>query len=331
MKIRPSSLPVLAVCPKFQSGGGDRSHADAGTLRHEALARLLEGDTEPLDSLSEEDQEAVQWAYDYIDATAPTTDYPLVIETKGSFLGPNLEEITGTPDVVCGPVIYDLKTRPHDYVAQMAAYALMGDHEEVTVHLLYCATQKVETLKFTRQEAEDLVDSIIEGVNDPEAKPALNDHCNWCVKQVTCPAYKQRIDAATVPLKLGQYDPETIETAEGIGAALKVARALKKWCEAVEDKAKEMHKDGRTPAGFREMLRAGRASVSDIAQAFALTGLPQDKFLAACSPSLPELAKAYAELHGMKLGPARKELEEKLEEVISRGNPTISLVNEKTK
>lgn len=332
MKIRPSSLPMLALCPKFQSGG-ESDDANAGTIRHDIMRRVLSGDDAALYEIVGEDREMVEWAVDFIRATAPTSDHPLILEQKGAFTGPNFEDIEGTPDVVCGPVIYDLKTRWHDYTAQMAAYSLMTDHPHVTVHLLFAALRKRQTLQFTTEKAEEIVDPIIMAAHDPSAKPQINDYCGWCANRLSCSAYTERVNAVVDGREdwtLDNYHSSQITDAEGMGKALKLARELKRWIEAVEHHAKEMHLAGNTPAGFKEMVRQGRQEITDIGVAFAESGMPQEEFLKLCSVSVPELAKAYAELHGMKLAPARREIETKLASVIERGKPSVSLVADKS-
>lgn len=331
MKIRPSSLPMLALCPKFQSGG-DSDDTNAGTIRHDIMRRVLSGDDAALYEIEGDDREMVEWAVDYIRATAPTTDFPLVLEQKGAFIGPDFEQIEGTPDVVCGPVIYDLKTRWHDYTAQMAAYSLMNEHDEVTVHLLFAALRKRQTLTFTTEAAEDIVDPIIEAANDPDAEPQINDYCGWCANRLTCPAYAKRVNAVVAgreDWQLENYHSSQIQDAEGMGKALRLARELKKWIEAVEHHAKEMHAHGQTPTGFKEQVRQGRQDITDLATAFAESRLPQDEFLKLCSVSITELSKAYAAFHGMKIAHARRELETKLASVIERGKPSVSLVADK--
>lgn len=333
MKIRPSSLPMLALCPKFQSGG-ENDDTNAGTFRHSIMARVLEGEQNALYELEGEDREMVEWALEFIQSTAPTSDFPIVIEQRGSFMTNEFEEVIGTPDVVCGPVIYDLKTRWHDYTAQMAAYSLMNEHDEVTVHLLFAAERKRQTLTFTTEAAEAIVDPIIQSANDPDAEPQINDYCGWCSLRLTCPAYAERVNAVVdgrEDWQLENYHSSQIEDAAGMGKALRLARELKKWIEAVEHHAKEMHAAGQTPEGFKEQVRQGRQVITDLSTAFARSGLPQDEFLKLCNVSITSLSKAYAAFNGMKLAPARREIEEKLASVIDRGKPSVSLVTDKKK
>src|SRR5262245_59524292 len=90
--IRPSSLPMLAQSPCFESGDGNEFE-ESGTNRHAYLHALYRFDIGQEGSqikqfcanghlLSEEEMEAVQWAYDYIKLHAPMSDHPIHFERK---------------------------------------------------------------------------------------------------------------------------------------------------------------------------------------------------------------------------------------------------------
>lgn len=342
--IRPSSLPALAQCGLFKSDPKGSDATMDGTVRHQVLANLLNGDTEDrkridseLSTLEGTDQiEGVGWAFEFIKFKAPMSNYPLNVERKGSFMGPDFQEISGTPDVVCGPVVFDLKWRWSDYKPQMAAYALMqfvGDDDDrtIVVYVLFAESQKVVHYTFTRQEAESIVYGIIGSVESAtEAKP--NDFCGWCERRLTCQSVVKNLNAVIEnrdDFQLETWHSSEIKTAEDMGKALRIARVVKEWCESVEFHAKEMAiKQGMVPTGFKLQSRQGNRFVSDLGQAFALSGLSQEKFLESCEVKLSKLVDAYAEVNVMKKKPAEKALEAKLGSVIQRKKPSESLVKE---
>lgn len=331
--IRPSSLPCLAACPCFVSGPGN-DETTAGTLRHEVFAAMLNG-LPPYVELPEDQKAGVEWAVEQVRLHAPMNDHPLVIEQRREIVGPDFQPIAGTPDVTCGPVLFDLKWRRFDYRAQMAAYALMlhdAGWYSVTCHVLYAESKTLETMVFQGDEAENIVGSIIESTKgNPQPRPCSK--CDWCASKLTCPAVIERVNAVVEgrdDWKCGQYHPSDSTDPKELGAMLRIARLLAGWCESVEHYAKELAvKEGKVPAGFSLKSRQGNRYITSVAEAFPRCGIPQAEFLAACEVKLSSLAEAYAKFSGMKKAPAERELEAKLGEVIQRKPQVISLVADK--
>jgi CRISPR/Cas system-associated exonuclease Cas4 (RecB family) len=313
----------------------------SGKLRHDVLRDSLELISEPegeeiIKRLPEDQQEGVAWALDYIALKAPMADYPLVLEKRMSFTGPDFNPIEGTPDVVCGNVVFDLKWRIKDYKAQMAAYALMvmeTGWESVTVHVLYAEPKRAEQIEFTRESAEQTIFPIIENAARPDSKPKVCDFCGWCANRVTCPAVLEQVNAVIInrdDFNLETWHASDIKSGEEMGKALRVARVVADWCESVEYHAKEMvQKRGIVPTGFKIQTKQGNRFVTSIPDAFSKTGLPQDRFLAACEIKLSRLVEAYAEHNKIKKSPAEREIEAKLGETIQRKSPSISLIADK--
>ena len=324
MNYRPSSLPGLQGCSCYEPDQtSDIEQKQAGTLRHEALAAYLTGQEGWDKDLDEYDAEGVAWAGEYIRAHAPMSDHPLRIEEKRTTYTDSFEEITGTPDVTCGWVLFDLKGRSIDsYMAQMAAYALMDGWPEVEVHVLYGTERRAKTWRVTRQEAMELVENIIARASTPGAYPTACDWCGWCSKRLTCPSVIEGVNkvvAARDDWHLETYHSTEIETAEQMGQALTIARRLKEWCEAVEHHAREMAlKRGMVPVGFELRTRRGSREIESVASAFGLAGLPQEAFLKACEVKFSRLVEVAAEFHGMKKAHAERDLDVKLASVIER-------------
>lgn len=335
---RPSSLPALDQCAKFS--GGSSEFAEEGTVRHAILATALKTNSTADIQFSAEtntDAEGITWAADYILLHAPSSDYPIEVEQTRSWLGPDFTVRTGTPDVVCGPVIFDFKWRWRDYTAQMADYALErfdAGFERVTVHLLFGAHRRYEIVEFTRESAERIVSGILAKAEAPDAQPTPCDYCGWCAHRLTCSAVLERVNAVVegrVDWGLATYHSTEIATAEQMGKALEIARLVKKWADAVEYEAKRMVGRGDIPEGFKLQDRKGNRFISSVAEAFPRVGLSQEVFLKACEVGFSDLAKLYAEIHGMKKAAAERAVAELLGDVLQRKASSQRLVSDKSK
>ncbi len=346
MKHRPSSLPMLAQCPCFESSGSD--FADLGTDRHAALKAHSEGDDSLLDLLDDESQDGIRWAADYLRANT-TEGFPVEWETKRAWTRPDFSPAEGTPDVVNGPSIFDFKWRYRDYAAQMADYALERMEQGftgVTVHLLFGCERRAVKLHFDFEACEKIILPILNRLEN--AAPKSCDYCGWCAKQFTCPANTvpaQIVAAGYAEADLLQvikdwHPSEMSNDAQQIAFALTIWRKiLKKWGESVEFHATEAAtKLGLKLPGYELKERSGRKFVSNTQRAYELSGLPPEKFLAACAVRLNTskthadqigLDKLFAETLGLKTATAKRKCEEKLAEVIQRGKPTLALVSSK--
>lgn len=348
--IRPSSLPMLAACPCWESSGGN-DDTNAGTQRHIAFARALSNDPEPFRDLRKDDHDSVEWAAEYVRMHAPTSDHEMRLEFHLNPLDTEFHPIFengGTADALCGPHLFDLKTRERDYNAQMAAYALamFQEHgwDQVHVHLLFTETKRPVKFTFTETEAADVVNRIVAAVKEPNRQPTACDYCGWCSKVLNCPAHlSNAVKIARERQELSMQAKVAFEAWVGQGAhtsaiedpalmgeVLRVARVLANWCDAAEFRAKDMAiKEGKIPSGFKLQSRQGNRFVASVADAFPLVGLPQAEFLKACECKPTLLFETYAGFHGLKKPAAEREVERKLGEVLQRKASTQSLVVEK--
>lgn len=188
--LRPSSLPKLAECPRYESEPMAGPAADRGTAMDAAFRAILNGSHVAfLPDTNAEDIAAIEWAVGSFrllagNAAVTAAESELRVQTPA---GP------GTADGACPEKLFsvDLKSgQVRDYEAQMAAYALGFMErefcEEWTTHLLFCDERKIVSQKWTQETAWDVVNPIIAMVKDPEAMPSPCDYCGWCSKRWTC-------------------------------------------------------------------------------------------------------------------------------------------------
>jgi hypothetical protein len=330
-KFRPSALPMLRQCPKFE--GATSEYAYAGTERHQKFADYWRGLDNALDDLDEDSQENMEWAVDYVTTHAANRDYTLEIEQKRSAVLPDGRKIEGTPDLVCGPDIFDLKWRFRDYGPQMAAYAYMvldeGKFPEVTTHILFANNQVARSRKWTVDLCWAVMHDIITNAESEWAAPTPCEYCGWCAKKLRCEALIQQVNialASNPEWDLEQWHSSEITNAKQMGQALKIARTLSDWCESVEFHAKELAtKQGIIADGFTLLSRSGKRFITDISGAFQATGLPQPEFLKACIINPKPLEEIYAKFHGMKKAPAARDLAVRLGPLIQR-KPSVNML-----
>jgi hypothetical protein len=323
--IRPSSLPALAKCPCYspdQSTG--ETQKSEGTKRHTALGKYLADDPTWKSELGEWDADGVEWAGEYIRTHAPIADHPLDIEVTDCAVLPDLNLVPGTPDVFCGPVLFDLKGRQIDtYREQMDAYVLQRRFPVVDVHVLYATERRAERFTVRRDEAEARVMAIVEKVDDAGRKPAICDFCGWCSNRPSCPALGAagQTAAANLGVTVPAGNIEDITDAAGLGDLKRAADAVGEWAKSANAHVKEMAtKRGVIADGFRIVQRKGNPSISDAWAAVQAAGLPVESVARLFSISLPDLSGAYAAQHGLKEKAARADLESRLGQLIERGS-----------
>lgn len=347
--LRPSSLPALSQCPCFTSQGSD--FAEQGITRHAALAAALRGDLNLLELLDDEDREGTKWAYDRIMFTARTTQFPLEVEVKHEDVTlPNFQTISGTIDASCGPELWDFKWRERDYTLQVACYALFimlrDECDTVTTHLLFGATRREHTHKWTLEEAWATIQPVIER---SEGQPTPCDYCSWCSNLLTCPPIVALANTVTKGYgslsEIDSWHPSQMVTQpEQIAVGLRVLKVLEKWCASMQFHADEAAlKKGMDIPGCEIVETKGKQYVSDTLGSYQTLGMPADDFLKACEPRLNTsktytdkvgLIDVYKTFHGLpSTAAAKREVLKKLDAFIKRGNSTkhLRLIDEDKK
>lgn len=362
-KFSPSSLPVLNICPLFESGGeggGDTEDRDMGTVMHGYLARRLEikASGTPLigrllpttqeGKIDLDGRERLDWAIDRIWMEV-SSEWPVSIEQTLHLIDDDFNEVTyGTADVVNGPNIFDLKTGERNdefYWFQLACYALMqmraGGFDRARCHLVYTRWRQIYSFDVTREEAEEAVFGLIEYLESPAPKkPVPNDKCKWCSKQLTCEgpaAMAMAIASGREDWELENYHSSQINEPVEMAKAWRLAHLMEKWVEAVKFQAKQMALAGIPLPGLVLKDRAGSRYVEgtpgDVYKVLtdAKISIPREQFLEACSLALGKLEDIYVELEGGVKAAAKRKLNEALEPIMRAGKPIQFLQVDKPK
>lgn len=190
--LRPSALPKLAECPRYQSEADAGAAADRGTQMDSAFRAILLGTHVGwVPDVNREDAAAVEWA---VMSARLFAGNSLLLAAEAD-LAVKVMGMTGTADCACPDKQWsgDLKSgQIRNYLEQQAAYALgFMDREfcdEWTVHLFFCDERQIVTHHFTRESAESAIRPVIAEAKDPLAMPRTCEYCGWCALRWSCAA-----------------------------------------------------------------------------------------------------------------------------------------------
>lgn len=298
--IRPSALPKLQECRCYVGTSGTSEAAARGT-RLDAIIREQWLNPSPVDGLSQEDDEAVTWAFN----TLKLLSCGMHVETSEDELRavvPVDGIKAGTMDALCvaGGWLADFKTgQIRDYAAQMAAYALacMDSYfaDEWTSHLLFVDQKQVVSHTWTREEAESLILGI---VNKPKV-PTPFENCSWCGAFETCEAVRSAGAEVTPALpkltahakSVGQLPP-TLEGMLSDHAAahdfLTKLAIVNDWAELLKKQLRDQltpQEGQEAPASeyFTRVVVSGSKKVNPLSLAKYGMELGYDRLLKMCS------------------------------------------------
>lgn len=332
-----SKHPMWAQCAAFDNKEDVGPAAVRGTIQHKALECLLKNVPYPANDphLTEDETENVLWAWKFIKDTCAGmvlgTEVTLPYFDQPDDLDPMF---FSTLDVIArgkegAVIVFDYKSgEDHGYDYQMATYAAMAcqkyDVEEVTVFLLFGKMHKPYPIKFTRAKAEEMMRWVLARRNDPEKKPTPCNYCGWCKHAATCEPLNQAamtVVAGREDWKLETFHASEISKPSEMGKALKMARMVKGWVEAIEHHAKEMAvKKGEAIPGFKLSKRSGVRVVTQPGVAYRIAEMGAQEFIdTCCTVRVTDLEK--------KVG--KKEFAAKFEPVLSRNADSLFLTAEK--
>lgn len=314
--IRPSALPKLAHCRCYVSQSGTSEAAERGT-RLDAIIREQWLNPSPVEGLSQEDDEAVTWAFN----TLKLLSCDMQVETREEELRavvPVDGIKAGTMDALCvaGGWLADFKTgQVRDYAAQMAAYALacMDSYfaDEWTSHLLFVDQKQVVSHTWTREEAESLILGI---VNKPKV-PTPFENCSWCGAFETCEAVRAATTEVTPALpkltahaKSVRQLPPTLEGMLSDHAAahefLSKLAIVNDWAELLKKQLRDQlaPQDGQeAPASeyFTRVVVSGSKKVNPLGLAKYGMELGYDRMLKICAQiPLKKVEEVWKEVFG---------------------------------
>jgi hypothetical protein len=248
--------------------------------------------------------------------------------------------LTGKPDEVLRQgnraALLDFKfgnyrvADPADNV-QLSIYALLVARdddtiEEVTVQIL-SPRFDFDPVTYTRAELDRLYESVVVVINslaDP-GEPAPGTHCQFCPARLICPAARNEAETATlakvIELPLG-------EPAAKLLTQIRWAQALFKEIEAFY-KALLEREPGAIPGWILEP-GAVRRSIEDpvaVFERFAQT-FSVSEFLGYCTPSVPDLERAWAKKKGLPASLAKESLKRLLGDLLTekRNAPSLKAI-----
>ena len=290
-EISPSSLPKLAECALFTGAPGASAAAERGTLLDKALRELFMDDPTTFDLLSAEDKKAVEWGANEL----RTLSGGYHVETREEHLGMEVPGLSkpGTADAVCvrAKWVADIKSgQVRNYRQQLAAYALacMQDHfaNSWTAHVIYIDQRLRRTYDFTRDQAEELVSTLVDEALNPFAEPTPNEYCGWCANFNVCRAIVRQSSEALALVKGERALDEIRAEIAADPLALSVFAANWKAAEKhLADPLIELLKarlsDGDDIPGWKVSTSAGREYVEAEAIAKASANVSKDTLILA--------------------------------------------------
>lgn len=317
--IRPSSLPKLQECRCYVSTSGTSEAAARGT-RLDAIIRewwhkkYIEV---PADE-PQEDADAIAYGIKALMLLSGGAE----VETREEELQaivPVASVKPGTMDALCVSMgwLADFKTgQVRDYKAQMAAYSLACMEayfsDDWTAHLIFVDQRLVVSHHFTREQAEELVKSIVDAPN--VATPC--DYCGWCGAFETCPAVRSAASDVTKP-QLPALTPaaksreELPPSMEGLLADHAVAHefltklaVVNDWADLLKRKLRDQltpQEGQEAPASeyFKRVVVAGRKVVNPLSLAKYGMELGYDRMLKICSQiPLSKVEEVWKEVFG---------------------------------
>ncbi len=281
--LRPSALPKLWQCPKYEGEKVAGKYADRGNAM-DAVYRAAVKATE-VRNVANHEVEFTETVHKAILAADPTAEADTFAPISWAVLTTHViasgEKIItdeaslkieclgmkGTADAAVPTLDFsiDLKSgEERDYEDQQAAYAggFMDKYftDEWHIYLLYCDLRKVVKSTWSRSNAEGTVREVIARVRDPLAVATPCQYCDWCAHRFVCRA---RLEG--VAWWAGK-DPETIDWKEELKSPLKLSQFLQ-LCDIIakdnglRDYARglalEMINAGTDVIGYAKSFRKG--------------------------------------------------------------------------
>jgi hypothetical protein len=344
----PSKLEQFRLCPgsyQMQKGLPDTTSpaAEEGTLLHAAVAN---NSTEGLNS---EQTTAVESCLNYLDSiTCDGDDVFPEIGIKLFHLDTNDLLTEGTADVIkvsrrgeLDVIDWKFGYTPVNNVSnniQLATYAagamLKFGFNKCNAHVFQPRIKRFSTYTFTDFNAiVRNVQNIIK--NAQSYKIVLNatdDSCRYCKARLNCPAFRMKYQKlAASSTKYDLNNPNILEE------LYEVSRDVKTFINEIENKMKQTIEEQGSCGKYVFDIKDGAREIKNLNRLYSVVKdyLTPQEFNDTCKVTLGKLESALAEkfiaaeaILGNKLTKtdAKKKCYDMLSELVSRGNPTKTIV-----
>ena len=277
----PGSVALVQKMPPKPSS----SHADQGTLLHNAVSAILEDQSIDVINSRYKDEVLTQDLYDekimvglsLLDQVDPDKKMEYEVETRVGF-GDLLPGVFGSTDLIGRignkAIVLDWKfgtgvAVPAEENEQLMFYAAASMRTPeaqwafdgaTEIELIIIQPPEVKRWTTTRARIEQFERDLVKAVNaaeQPNAPIKHGDHCRWCAAKPICPVMTGAVDRA-VQLKLDAIDVDKI------GAYLHNADLLEAWIKDLRSLAEEMMQKGKPISGWKMVpKRATRSWVKE--------------------------------------------------------------------
>ena len=277
----PGSVALVQKMPPKPSN----SHADQGTLLHNAISAILEDQSVDVIGTQYKDQVLTQDLYDekimvglsLLDEVDPEKTMEYEVETRVGF-GDLLPGVFGSTDLMgrigSKAIILDWKfgsgvpvpAEENEQLMFYAAAAMRTPEAQwvfdgaTEVELIIIQPPVIKRWTTTIERIKQFEQTLIKAVKiaqQPDAPLKNGDHCRWCAAKPVCPIMTGAVDRA-VAIKMEKIDVDKI------GAYLHNADLLEDWIKELRALAEEMMKKGKPVPGWKMVpKRATRSWVKE--------------------------------------------------------------------
>ena len=294
----PGSVALVQKMPPKPSN----SHADQGTLLHNAISAILEDQSVDVIGTQYKDQVLTQDLYDekimvglsLLDEVDPDKTMEYEVETRVGF-GDLLPGVFGSTDLMgrigSKAIILDWKfgtgvavsAEENEQLMFYAAASMRTPEAQwvfdgaTEIELIIIQPPEIKRWTTTRARIEQFERDLVKAVTAAglaDAPLKNGDHCRWCNAKPVCPIMTGAVDRA-VAIKMDAIDVDKI------GAYLHNADLLEAWIKDLRALAEEMMKKGKPVTGWKMVpKRATRSWVKeDDAKAALLQHLKESEVI----------------------------------------------------
>jgi hypothetical protein len=277
----PGSVALVQKMPPKPSN----SHADQGTLLHNAISAILEDQSVDVIGTQYKDQVLTQDLYDekimvglsLLDEVDPEKTMEYEVETRVGF-GDLLPGVFGSTDLMGRignkAIILDWKfgtgvavsAEENEQLMFYAAASMRTPEAQwvfdgaTEIELIIIQPPEIKRWTTTRARIEQFERDLVKAVTAAglaDAPLKNGDHCRWCNAKPVCPIMTGAVDRA-VAIKMDAIDVDKV------GAYLHNADLLEAWIKDLRALAEEMMKKGKPVTGWKMVpKRATRSWVKE--------------------------------------------------------------------